>query len=267
MAPIKLEEHIKEQLEERRIAPSEAGWERLSGQLAMHQGKKKSTRVLWMSIAASFIIGVGLTTWYLQDNDTARNPIVVTPEKEESPSLEDESTTNNLPLLRNEKGMQQVAQVETNTTATNQEKKAQIVTKQKEKLKPQSTVPVVNQKPTFPVNKNQNAVIANRFENTKDASNSQKFDTVIATKVDEVIAVVEEQEIVTDQEIETLLQNAQRDIISKQLLNEINTAVNAQDLLLDAEYEVDPDTFKDKVFRTLKKEFSKVREAVANKDN
>jgi len=83
MAPIKLEEHIKEQLEERRIDPSAAGWERLSGQLELHKGKKRSKRVLWMSIAASFIIGVGITAVLLQDTGTTNSTLVEAPDTQE----------------------------------------------------------------------------------------------------------------------------------------------------------------------------------------
>jgi len=81
------------------------------------------------------------------------------------------------------------------------------------------------------------------------------------------VAQVENQGGITDQEIEALLLNAQRDIISKQILNPETNRVDANALLLDVEAEVDPDTFKDKIFKTLKQEFGKALDAVANRNN
>ena len=86
-------------------------------------------------------------------------------------------------------------------------------------------------------------------------------------KDSEAVAQIENKELVTDKEIEALLSNAQRDIISDQLLTKGNLTIDANALLLDVEAEVDPERFKDKIFRALKQEVGKAVDAVANKDN
>ena len=116
MAPIKFEEHIKEQLEERRLKPSAAAWERISGQLDLQQGKKKSKHVLLMAIAASFIIGVGITAALLRDKSTTNDTLV---EVSETQDLEEESIGN--PILNGTKAIE-IEVVQSEVQETIQEK-------------------------------------------------------------------------------------------------------------------------------------------------
>jgi len=271
MAPIKFEEHIKEQLEERRIAPSAAGWERLSGQLEMHQGKKKNKRVLWMSIAASFIIGVGLTAVILQNNTTDAGPVVVTPEKTDVQEvIKEDSEKLNIPLLETQMSEEQVAEVETPIN-----KDVQIIKETKTVQKRKATrkqSPVMSNNITEAVASTNTENSQNNVQQEKQTGISQFKESVILKdiaqqKEAEAVAQVENKELVTDQEIELLLQKAQRDIVSDQLLHTRNNKVDANALLLDVEAEVDPETFKDKIFKVVKQEVGKAVDAVANKDN
>ncbi len=274
MAPIKFEEHIKEKLEDRRIEPSMAGWERISGQLEMQQGKKRSKRVLWMSIAASFVIGVGLAALFLQENTTAVSPVVDASEQSNTQEdLEYSDQEAPIPIIDNQIEEEQVVDVIIPTRRASQETKATLKKQQTQNPKPESYKPQPNRK------RYQEAVAVQEKQTLGDKSSStindgtktsmvNELDIAIAAKVEAVVAAVDIKESVTDQEIEELLLSAQREIISKQLRNEIGgTSLDANALLLDAEYAVDPDTFKDKVFKSIKKEFNKAIEAVANKDN
>lgn len=273
MAPIKFEEHIKDQLEERRIAPSAAGWERISGQLEMQQGKKKRKRVLWMSIAASFIIGVGITAVFLQNDTTDAGPIVIAPENTDTQEvIKENSEKPNVPALKSQVQQEQIVQVETPKN-TNTQKIEETKTTQKKKTGTKQ-LPVMSNDFTEAV------VTANGIKksNTKNGQqdgqlgiNQYKESPILKDiklqKGSETVAQIENQEQVTDQEIEALLSNAQRDIISDQLINNGNITIDANALLLDVEAEVDPERFKDKIFRALKQEFGKAVDAVANKDN
>ena len=73
--------------------------------------------------------------------------------------------------------------------------------------------------------------------------------------------------ILTDDEVDMLLENAQTKIKRQKIYEAQTPVVNANELLLDVEAAIDPDSFKDRMFRTLKKEFNRAVEAVANKDN
>ena len=273
MAPIKFEEHIKEQLEERRIEPSAAGWERLSGQLDMQQGKKKNKRVLWMSIAASFIIGVGLTAVFLQNNTTDAGPVVVMPEKTETQKvIKENSEKLNAPLLDTQMAEEQVAQLKTPISKGAQKIKETKTTQKRKATREQ--LPVMSNNITEAV------ATTNTTQNSQKASVQQENQTAISPFKEsvvlkditlqrdiEAVAQTENKEVVTDQEIDALLSNAQRDIISDQLINNGNITIDANALLLDVEAEVDPQRFKDKIFRALKQEVGKAVDAVANKDN
>lgn len=270
MAPIKFEEHIKERLEERRIEPSAAGWERLSGQLQIQQGKKKSKRVLWMSIAASFIIGVAITALIFNDGSSVSPELVDTPEKKIEQQLEEnfkEKPVLPETITKEEGVATSIIKEEPQKPSTAnkkdvvaQKKVLSPAIKQRESLK-ESTQIVYTQ------SKKQSQTL--QQESINAPNNLVKLsEEILTNKIQEVVAQVEEKELVTDQEIEDLLRDAQRDIVSKQLFAISQEAtVNANDLLLDVEYEVDPETFKDKVFKTLKKEFGKALDAVANKNN
>ena len=266
MAPIKLEEHIKGQLEERRIEPSAAGWERLSGQLELQKGKKKSKRVLWMSIAASFIIGVGITAALLRDKSTTNDTLV---EVSETQDLEEESIDN--PILNGTKAIE-IEVVQSEVQETIQEKASIKETIEQNKV-------ILPEQPQTIIRKINDAVALNTpaiqlkkplsDTSSKEAivENTPDLDFTITQKVQEVVAQVENQEGITDKEIDDLLLKAQREIISKQLLNPETNKIDANALLLDVVAELDPDTFRDKIFRTLKQEFGKALDAVANRNN
>lgn len=272
MAPIKFEEHIKDQLEERRIEPSAAGWERISGQLEMRQGKKKNKRVLWMSIAASFIIGVGLTAVLLQEDATDVGPVVITPEKTDTQEvIKKDSEQLNAPLLGTQMAEEQVAEVEIPIN-----KDVQIIKETKTTQKRKATrkqLPVMSNNiteavaSTNPIENSQNNVQQEKQTGINRFKESVILKDVAQQKDAEAVAQLENKALVTDQEIDALLQNAHREIISDQLINPENNTIDANALLLDVEAQVDPERFKDKIFKTLKSEFSKALDAVANKDN
>lgn len=270
MAPIKFEEHIKERLEERRIEPSAAGWERLSGQLQIQQGKKKSKRVLWMSIAASFIIGVGLTAIFLQKDTTATGPVVSTPEKTQKQEvIKENSEKPNVPALEQQ---EQIVQVET-PKSTNTQKGEETKTTQKTNTA-RKQLPVMNNNFTQAVATGHSTQKSSAKETKQDdqtVSNPFKESPILKDiklqKKSEALAQMEIKELVTDKEIEDLLSNAQRDIVSDKLMTTNNTTVDANALLLDVEAEVDPERFKDKIFKALKQEVGKAIDAVANRNN
>ena len=91
---------------------------------------------------------------------------------------------------------------------------------------------------------------------------------LIHTKVAEVVARVEglesDNENVTDAEIDSLLHDAQREILADKIFRQDNS-VDAMALLADVEQELDQ-SFRDQIFDALKDGFLKVRTAVADRN-
>ena len=93
-------------------------------------------------------------------------------------------------------------------------------------------------------------------------------DPLLDDKVNEVlnqVILMEEDKIaVTDAEVDSLLRNAQRELITNNQFTD-QYGVNAADLLAGVEEELDQ-SFRDQVFEKLKQGFVKVRTAVADRN-
>ncbi|UWX54196.1 hypothetical protein NYZ99_14555 [Maribacter litopenaei] len=91
---------------------------------------------------------------------------------------------------------------------------------------------------------------------------------ILDAKIAEVIAKVDIIELngkVSDAEVDSLLLNAQKEILREKLFN-MDKSVNAMALLSEVEEELDQ-SFRDQIFETLKTGFLKVRTAVADRNN
>ena len=103
-------------------------------------------------------------------------------------------------------------------------------------------------------------------ENPEAPKATQYFDK----KVEEVVASVESLQQkntqVTIEEVENLLQQAQRDIATQRLLDQATTRIDPASLLDDVENELER-SFRDKVFDALGEGFNKIRTAVVERNN
>lgn len=273
MAPIKLEDTMKERLEERRLEPTSAAWERISGKLEVAQESKKSKRVLWMSIAASFVGGLIIAVLFFQNTSIVETPtIVVTPEtdvdtqiiKDPKELLQINNTQNvedqitEVAIIKN---TTQEADMNPTKNSTKQDTQPKVVKKKETIVPTQKEMGTTKDKERIAVvDKNIDTKEEDLIENTQ-------FDTAISNKVNEMVAQVEDKSIVTDEELDALLKDAQREIISSQIFNKETNRVDANALLLDVEAEVDPASFREKIFDALKDGFEKARTAVADRNN
>lgn len=246
---MKLEDNFRKKLEERRIQPTACAWDRIEGKLEVAVGKKKSKAVLWMAIAASFIAGVFLTAVLFGGGEAVpTNEMVTTPENQET--TEKVQTQLVTPLLKN--GAQKA-----------------IVTRQAEERET-FAAPLRNSKKS---NKNTApSIVKVEPQYEPKTISSEAVQLIAQTAIEDSIfkrAAQQEEERIAmiNAEVESLLQDAQRAIVSDRLHTEASTRVDATALLLDVEAEVDPETFKDKIYQTLKKQFNLARQAVAAKDN
>ncbi|RRQ47862.1 hypothetical protein DZC72_16020 [Maribacter algicola] len=251
MEPDKFETHIKNKLEERRITPSDAAWERISGQLEEPR-KQGKNGYFWMAIAASIVLILGTSLFFFTKSEEIEGP-----------------ATTNVVDSENVKIIEQ-----------NKEAKDSIVLGD---LQPEALV--VNDTKESKVNRNGNfqpslnpqleSVIDSGTSLAKTSHPSLEDEIIpmvpteiLDAKIADVIAQVNDIETygkITEAEVDSLLMNAQKEILRERLFNHDNS-VNAMALLTEVEEELDQ-SFRDQIFETLKAGFMKVRTAVADRNN
>jgi len=272
---MKLEDNMKDRLEERRIVPTAAAWDRISSKLENEKGKKTSTIVLWSAIAASFVGGALITLFVLNNEAPLENSrFVEIPQEEIIKSEERVNPQTTDDIIKDTRNIEvtQVDKMEQSSTSASKESETPTVNK----LQKRNTQMAIaeNKSNTSMSNKNKELIVEDKTqeatvtENVK-SKNIQKSlmpKDVIDTKIKQMITQVD-LNAVTDAEVDSLLKNAQREIISASIFNEQSNKVDANALLLDVEAEIDPETFKDKVFGILKEGFYTARDAVADRNN
>lgn len=229
MEPNKLENSFREQLNKREIQPSEMSWDRLDAMLSVTENKKPKKRT-WMYVAASFLgfILIGSLFFKQSETEVKTNDAVVVQENK-TPSEIEENTIQN-----------QVQEVSSSTINT--------------------------------VQSNQNAVAANQKTSKKvikitekEKSNPEKINPIF---VEESIA--QEQKVKQNRyiESESLLAEAETKLQSESIKSSVAKAgvkVNSKNLLKSVEGELD-DTFREKVVRSIGKNYESVKSSLATRN-
>ena len=245
MAPMKFEENIRERLEQRELKPSVKAWERIERELDASAKRKTKKGYGWLLVAAGFIGILILAGKFVFTTDvTPQNQVVETAVEQNTrktdteeegvvPGVTEPSTVEQ-PLVHTDKPVEQ-------------------------KLTPMIQKPV-------PVDQKDQVVEVSQEQPVLEAPVQKQIDA----EVDALLAKVQEQDYAgvaySDAEIDKLLRDAQRDIISDQLFNKERNTVSAEALLYEVEEELDP-SFRDRIFEALKAGFLKAREAVASRND
>lgn len=244
----KFEKHIKVKFQEREINPSENAWSKISSELNNDESEKKPV-YLWMGIAASIVVLVGIALFYFNGsvvNNELPTEIVDTEKKNK---LEDVIIKESIPF----KSKEEVVEISLGTK-TNVEK----VKVKEPKLPREQESIVLDDKIEVAVNR----VL------TEESIEKLVPDEIIDSKVAAIIAqitLLEQNNTVTDAEVDSLLKRAQDEILRERIFNTDNT-VDAMALLTEVEEELDQ-SFRDQIFNSLKAGFIKVRTAVADRNN
>ena len=229
----KFDEQIKANLDNRRLQPSTDAWEKLSNRLDIG-AKKKQNNVFWyIGIAASFI---GILLVALPINNTKPVvPIIV-----------------GTPLEKQMKHTEKVA-VEAIKVANDVSKST----------KPIEQVDKINDNSVLNGSENTSVV-------TKKTVLQQKVLTFEEQKITEVVAKVEElkskNQEVTDEVIDALLLEAQKEIRFNKSYNNSTGIVDANMLLQVVETDLDQ-SFRSKVFDAIKASFGTVKTVVAQRND
>ncbi len=246
MEPDKFEKHIKYKLMEREIKPSAKAWNKVFSQLKAPV-RKKTNRIVWYGVAASFVGVLIVATIYFKNQKT---PVQTKFEVVE---------THSEPIINDSE--QEVKKIEGNTREEGLVMSEERVTK--ENAKPKKEVDL-EQVFGFQI------VVAEKNMGVKEKvtiiSESEK---IIDMKIAEVVAQIDFLEKnnlpVSDAEVDSLLRNAQEELLADKLFNR-EGKVDAMALLNEVEGELDK-SFREQIFESLKTGFLKVRTAIADRNN
>ncbi len=247
MVPNKFERHIKEKLESREIQPSTDAWNKLSDQLNNSSQKPAQRGYLWYGIAAGFIAIMFVSVLYFNsENQSVTTNIQVVDTTKEAPKKEKNSlATKEKPFdLKNE----EIDKVGLNVS----NEKATVQNRQSELKKQLSKVDRVE-------------TVSNKIQ-TSLVTSEEAIDAKVLEVLARVEALENNNEALTDAEVDALLRQAQQELLANKVILKDNNTVDAMALLTDVEDELDQ-SFRDKIFESLKVGFVKVRTVVANRNN
>lgn len=246
MAAYKFEDNIREKLEERKLKPSDYAWEKLVLRLDTERPKNKS--YVWFYVAASIIGLVVLSTVFIDNNIISEDIQVVEIDNREN-ALETQA-----PLTKNVE--------EVKISEKTEEKSQEIL---KAKTSEQSTIEKRMEKTQVAAN------VKKEFESFSNPDTEEDIlpeEFILNNKVEEVVAQIQNlkknSQDVTMQEVELLLENANRDMQAKRIVN--SSRVDALALLQDVELQLER-SFRDKVFDALGDGYQIIRTAYLERNN
>ncbi|UGU14864.1 hypothetical protein LS482_14315 [Sinomicrobium kalidii] len=235
------EHRLKQKLEERRITPSSAAWDRLGKDLDSASQARSRRSFLLYGVAASVVVLITAGIWFLRDGEKENVPVVT-----------------DVRIETKQQERKKVKMV--------REGKEAPVTIKTPQVKPESgAVPLVK---TPETNKTISLPDTVRKEPVKAPEKAEEMVAFEDKKVEEVVSrimAIQEEREVTDEEIEFLLAEAREEIDAQRILVRQTGTIDATALLEEVESELDQ-SFRDKVFEALKDGFKKVRTAVANRN-
>jgi hypothetical protein len=243
----KIEKHIREQLNNREIAPSEAAWEKLSGQLPKVD-KRKSNTFVWYSVAASIVGILLITTIYLANQDELENTGIEVVDAQEEPVV--------IPQ------MEEVLSEKQNSEEQFVDAEKEVNGSQESFGKKQDLSAIKEKSEFVVVQKTDKIDIESKAVQTKT---EELIDAKIAELIRQVDGMENNNLQVTEAEVDSLLRNAGKEILSEKIRDQ-GGKINAMALLDQAESELDQ-TFRAQIFESLKEGFLKVRTAVADRNN
>jgi len=247
MEPTKFENHIKNTLDKRKINPSEEAWHKIKEELGNDYMPEKR-KYLRYGIAAGFIGFLLIAALFFWKDDKALEQEFQIVDKPLIPVIEPERV-----LPQDETDLVSEKAVTTVEKSVTEDKENRY-----EAPKSQSKYEMVLVEDT------QEPIIENT-QNNPDSDSDELFNAKIA----EVMAQVNEMEgkdkELSDMEIDSLLRQAQREILAEKITNSDNS-INPSALLSQVEEELDQ-SFRDQIFEKLKTGFVKVRTAVADRNN
>lgn len=252
MAPIKLEDNIKNRMEERRLTPSENSWHLLAQRLEEQTPEKKTNYFFWFGIAATLVGFVLITVLWFQSSDVNNlSPTIVNTPVEEI--IKEPANNSIKPQIEHVEMKQNNAiVVKDNNTESDRELTPDRNKNKKEAHSRKNNTAVADVKITKPLIKIEKSTFAQNLE--------------VNTLVVENEEGTHNNNLSLDDEVENLLKSAQEDVFRSKALTQNKSTITAEELLNDVEFEIE-DSFRTKVFEVVKSGFKTVKTAVAERNN
>ncbi len=252
MEPNKFEKHIKDRMQDREIQPSKNAWEKISARLETPQ--KRDKKYMWYAMAASFVGVLIISVLFFRSNEVIDIPdveIVDSGEKELREERDDPKWEERVLTIEKETVKKDDVEVSTNKKSVHGENP----NKESEVIQDIKSIDVAMG------NDEVRKVELDEFLNDTD----QSIDLKIKEVLQQVNVLEQDKEALTEAEVDSLLYEAQRQILTESIFNS-ESSVDAMALLNEVEGELD-ESFRDQIFEKLKSGFLKVRTAVADRNN
>ncbi len=263
MAPIKFEEHLKDKLEKRTIQPSSEAWSSLANRLDTQEKQSNRKLFWWFGIAASIVILIGSSFLFFNNDESNVLPVIVKNDELKTPKKEIQNKFEDIKVADVETKTPESLEVKSKINSINKSAKKQL------QLQKQNSIIK-----TPKINKTE--AIANTVLKEEAKTDSELIKpkasklTFENQKINEVVAEIqklkEEGNIVTEEEIDKLLKQAEKEILKNRIFNESTKTVDADALLRDVEDDLEQ-SFRTKVFEALKSSYKTVKTAVAQRNN
>lgn len=251
MAPNKIENKFREQLNNRTIEPTAGSWEQLSNKLDASR-KKERKAYGWLAAAASVLAGILILSLVFNSTKVETTPEIV------NLPLRDagEQKTQQAAPERDTPSREAVATEEApDEAAPRTEKVPQVDRELRES-------PMLASDPGEQIRiQDLTEMEGNSAGGIHQASIDKKLEEVLA----EIAAREEAQGDATDREIEQLLYNAAVAISLEEGSRDFTKTIGAEALLYEVEMEIEQ-PFREKVFEILKDGYIKAKTAVANRN-
>ncbi|MBT8244244.1 MAG: hypothetical protein HKP48_09295 [Winogradskyella sp.] len=272
MAPIKFEEQIMEKLEQRTVNPSADAWSKLSERLDADDKRSKKPSFWWFGIAASIaaLVFVSIAYFDQEDEETSIDTIIVQDEIKDviSQNPEDEAINANDALEKEEKLASKKEETfkgfETQTEASKtliKQKANQFKKDENVSSKPITNDVASSEQPKLP--KTNKIELEKTLQDLVTPKLEEEFNSV-ATVIEN--AKTKRKNTVTDQQIDSLLKIANRELLLDKTLKKSTYVVDADALLQDVEEDIGQ-SFKTRIYKVLKDNYNKVKTAVAQRNN
>ncbi|WP_179339730.1 hypothetical protein [Winogradskyella ludwigii] len=264
MAPIKFEENIKDKLEKRTLTPSSESWSKLSDRLDAEDNKTKKPIYWWLSIAAGLIIMIAISVQFF-NTDESENTL---PQVVEENVIEEQLNDKNLEFNQKES----IEVVNEDNSVIEEELKKETLPKTKaskiidykkvinKKSEPKTQLAEQGKSVDETITINKEEALNNEVENLLQEA---KLKTAVAEAITNIKL---KEPSVSDQEIDSLLKIASKELFKQNLEIESLRTVDANSLLMSVEDEMGQ-SFRSKVFEALKDSYGTVKTAVANRNN
>lgn len=273
MAPIKFDENIKNKLEKRTVQPSSDAWNTLSEQLDAHDKKNSRSLFFYIGIAASIVGVLFVTTLFFNaSEEQSISPIVVETEAKENLDKTESMNAVNINDVelaeRNSDLINTKVNREDNESviqsSINNESKVAVISEEN------SLIEQNDKQPKSLIKSQESVALMDNTANDKKKEMTLNTLSFEQLKVKEVVAEITQLQAngnaVSDAEIETLLKQAEKEILRQRIYNETTRTVNADALLQDVEEDLEQ-SFRTQVFEGLLSRYKKVKSAVAERNN